>query len=145
VPIWWRLIESQSCSACRGECTYVSGPAGNDSFEEESVAFPLALEDGNSLKGWLLPYLVETFACDVCRRVNELAGVIWHKDTMKWMCFGADYSFVLTNYMKKFPAFYGSRRFNVTFTRPSLVLLQSNPQYDSLLLLLMYNIGGAIF
>jgi hypothetical protein len=29
----------------------VSGPAGNDLFEEESVAFPLAVEDGNSLKG----------------------------------------------------------------------------------------------
>jgi len=39
---------------------------------------------------------------------------------------------------KKFPAFYGSPRFNIMFTRPSLVLFQSNPQYDSLLLLLTH-------
>jgi len=32
VTIGQGLIESQSCSACRGECRYVSGPARNDWF-----------------------------------------------------------------------------------------------------------------
>jgi len=41
---------------------------------------------------------------------------------------------------KKFPAFYGRPRFNIMFTRPSLVLLQSTPQYDSLLLLLTHSL-----
>ena len=94
------LILSQS----RGECRHVSGPAANDWFEEESVGFPLAVKDGYSLKGWMLPCLVDTFACDVWRHVNEMAGGMWHKHhPVKWISFSAGFCFVLTNYMKQSP------------------------------------------